>query len=68
MKIVFIFLAKFELFMFHNSIVKIPEKLNKQNLLKICLHVTYLTDFCIMRIHFYYGEKVKIFNFLKTND
>ena len=40
--------------MFHNNIVKISEKLNKQNLLKISLQVTYPTDFCI---HFYYGKK-----------
>ena len=30
------FFAEFELLMFHNNIVKISEKLNKQNLLKIC--------------------------------
>ena len=54
--------------MFHNIIVKISEKLNEQNLLKICLQVTYPTDFCIICIHFYDGEKMKIFDFLKTND
>ena len=48
--------------MFHHNIVKISEKLNKQNLLKICVQVTYPTDFCIIFIHFYYGEK------WKTND
>ena len=51
--------------MFHNNIVKISEELNKLNLLKICLQVTYPTDFCIICIHFYYG---KIFDFLKTTD
>ena len=30
--------------MFHNSIVKISEKLNKQNLLKICLQFTFNHD------------------------
>ena len=53
------FFADFELFMFHNSIVKISEKLNKQNWLKICLQVTYPTDFCIICIHFYYVKKWK---------
>ena len=43
--------------MFHNSTVKIPEKMNQQNLLKICPQVTYPTDFCIINIHFYYGKK-----------
>ena len=56
-KIVFNFFAEFELLMFHNNIVKISEKLNKQNLLKICLQVTYPTDSCINCIHFYYGKK-----------
>ena len=51
--------------MFHNSIVKISEKWNKQ---KILLQVTYPADFCVICIHFYYGKKVKIFDFFKTND
>ena len=42
--------------MFHNNIVKISEKLKKQNLSKICLQVTYPTNFCIIFIHFYYGK------------
>ena len=54
--------------MFHNNIVKISEKLNKQNLLKICLQVTYPTDFYIICIHFYLWEKVKIFEFFQTDD
>ena len=45
--------------MFHNNTVKISEKLDKQNLLKICLQVTNPTDFCIINIHFYYGKKWK---------
>ena len=32
--------------MFYNNIVKISEKLNKLNLLKILLQVTYPTDLC----------------------
>ena len=47
---------------------KFQKKINKRNLLKICLQVTYPTDFCIICIHFYYGEKVKIFDLLNTND
>ena len=54
-----LFFAEFELLMFRNNIVKISEKLNKRNLLKICLQVTYPTDFCIICIHFYYGKKWK---------
>ena len=60
-----LFFAELELLMFHYNIVKISEKkkLNKRNLLKICLQVTYPTDFCIICIHFSYVEKVKIFDF-----
>ena len=42
--------------------------MNKQNLLKICLQLTYPTDFCIICNQFYYGKKYKLFNFLKNND
>ena len=52
--------------MFYNNIVKISEKLNKWNMLKICLQVTYPIDFCMIWLHFYYGEKVKIFDFFKN--
>ena len=45
--------------MFHDNIVKISEKFNKQNLFKICLQITYPTDFCIISIHFYFGKKWK---------
>ena len=58
-----LFFAEFELLMFHNNIVKISEKLNKQNLSKICLQVTYPTNFCIIFIHFYYGKKWKYWIF-----
>ena len=54
-----LFFAEFELLMFHNNIVKISENLNKGNLLKIWLQVTYPTDFCMILLHFYYGKKWK---------
>ena len=54
-----IFFAEFKLLMFHNIIVKISEKLNKRNLLKICLQVTYPTYFWKIRFHFYYRKKWK---------
>ena len=63
-----LFFAEFELLMFHNNIVKISEKLNKWNLLKICHQITYPIDFCIICVHFYYGKKWKYFDFLKTNE
>ena len=66
-KFFLVFFAEFELWMFHNNIVKFSEKMNKRNLLKICLQFTNPTDFCIICIHFYYGKKVKVFDFLKTN-
>ena len=53
--------AEFQLLMFHNSIVKMSEKLNKRNLLKICLLATYPTDFCIICIPFYYEGPAKSF-------
>ena len=58
-----LFFVEFELLMFQNNIVEISEKLNKQNLLKICLQVTYPTDFCIICIHFYYWKKWKYLDF-----
>ena len=54
-----LFFDEFELLMFPNNIVKISERLKKQNLLKICLKVTYLTDFCINSINFYNEKKWK---------
>ena len=51
-----LFFAEFELSMFHNNIVKISEKLKK---LKICLQVTYPTDFCVLCIYVPYGKKWK---------
>ena len=54
--------------MFYNNIVKISEKLNKRYLLKICLPVTYPTDFCIIYIRFLLWGKGEIFDFLKTID
>ena len=60
-----LFFAELELLMFYNNIVKISEKLNKWNLLKIWLQVTYPTDFCMIWLHFYYGKKWKYWIFLK---
>ena len=54
-----LFFAEFKFLIFHNNIAKISEKLNKRNLLKICLQVTYPTDFCKICIHFYYRKKWK---------
>ena len=51
--------------MFHNNIVKISEKMNKRNLLKIYLQITYSTDFCINCIHFYYGKSENIWFWLE---
>ena len=53
-----LFFAEFEYLMFYKNIVKISEKSNEQNL-KICLQVIYPIDFCIVCVHFYYGEKWK---------
>ena len=52
--------------MFYNNIVKISEKLNKWNLLKIWLQVTYPIDFCMSWLHFYYGKKWKYLIFWKS--
>ena len=57
--------VEFELLMFHNNIVKISEKLNKQNLLKN-LPPSYLPYRFLHNLHsFLLWEKVKIFDFLK---
>ena len=59
-KFVLLFFAEFELIMLHNNTVEILEKLNKQNLLKICLQATYPTDFCIIfSINIYLKKKKK---------
>ena len=57
------FFVKFEFVMFHNNIVKFQKKINKKNLLKICLQVSYPTDFCIICIQFYFGKREKYFIF-----
>ena len=49
--------------MFHDNIVKISDKVNMRNLSKICLQVTYPTDFCIIYIHFHKGKKWKYLTF-----
>ena len=65
-KFLLLFFAEFKLLMFHNNIVKISEKLNKRNLVKICLKVTYPTDSCISCLHFYCGRKLKCLMFQKS--
>ena len=62
----FLFFAEFELLMFRSQIVKISEKLNKRNLLKICLQVTYPSDFCIICIRFPMEKSENIWFFLKV--
>ena len=63
-----IFFAEFELLMFYNDIVKISEKLNKWDWLKI-LAPSYLPYRLLHDLaSFLLCEKVKIFDFLKTND
>ena len=53
--------------MFHNNIMKISEKLNKQNLLKIWLQVTYPTNFCMQfSFTFTVGKSENILFFLTT--
>ena len=55
--------------MFYSNILKILEKMNKWNLLKIWLQVTHPIDFCMIWLHFYYVKKLKyLIFFLKTND
>ena len=60
-----LFFAELELLMSYNNIVKISEKWNKGNLLKVCLQVTYPTDICIICIHFFSAKKGKYWIFLK---
>ena len=45
--------------MFYDNIMKISEKLNERNMLKIWLQVTYPANFGIIWLHFYYGKKWK---------
>ena len=59
----FFFFVGFKLLMFHNNIVKTSEKMNKQNLLKICLQATYRFLHNLHSILLW--EKVKTFDFLK---
>ena len=50
--------------MYHDITVKIPEILNKRNLVP-CLKITYHTDFCIICSHFHFGKKCSPFHFGK---
>ena len=53
----------------HKTQIKKKKKKKEQaELVENLLQVTYPMDICIICIHFYYGEKVKLFDFLKTND
>ena len=52
-----LFFMDFKLLTFHNNIVEISEILNKGNLLKPCLKLTFPANFCIFGSHFYYGKK-----------
>ena len=47
---------------------EISEKLNKQNFLKICLQVTYPTDFCIISFFFTVGKSENIWIFKKESE
>ena len=38
--------------MIHKNIVRISEKLNNRNLLKICLQVTYFIDYYVISMYF----------------
>ena len=52
--------AEFELLRCFTTILwNLQEKLNKQNLLKTCRQVTYLTDFYIICIYFTMRKKWK---------
>ena len=57
------FFAELELVMFYNNIVKISEKLNKWNMLKIWLQVTYPTNFWIIGFIFTMGKSENIWFF-----
>ena len=52
--------------MFHNSILKISEKLNKRNLLKSAYNLPALQISAKSTFSFYCGEKNKIFDFFKN--
>ena len=56
-KYFFLFFAEFESLMFQNNIVKISEKLNKLNLLKICHQVTSLQISAYFAFVFTMGKK-----------
>ena len=61
-----LFFAEFELLMVHNNIVKISEKLNKENLLKLCLP-SYLPYKFLHNLHSFFimGERENIQFFKK---
>ena len=63
---IYFFFAEFELRMFHNNIVKISEKLDKRNLLKICLQVMHSTFylFIYLFIFLFHFSFIFIYSFL----
>ena len=62
------FFAEFELFMFHNNIVKISEKIERAELVEN-LPPSYLPYEFLHNFHsFFLWEKVKILDFLKTTN
>ena len=68
-KIFLLFFAELKFLMFHKNIVNILEKKNERAELVEILPLSYLPyRFLHICIQFYYGKKVKIFDFLKTND
>ena len=63
-----LFFAEFKLLMFYNNIVKISEKFNQAQRVEN-LPPNYLPYRFLHNLHsFLLLEKVKIFDFLKTND
>ena len=67
-KYLLLFFTGFKLLMFHNNIVKISEILNKWNLLKTCIQITYLVDFFHNLQPFLLQEKWNFSIFLKTTE
>ena len=56
----FFFFTDFKSSMFHNNIMKISRNFEQEK------HIENLPyRYCILCRHFYYGEKVKIFDFFK---
>ena len=64
-----VFFAEFELWMLHNTIVKISEKNEQAELVENLLPIYLPCKGFLHNLHsFLIWEKVKIFDFLKIND